>query len=329
MSDQTPAVAAAPVTIDAPKRVGTAQPRTETHAIQLDSKASAALALAVTSARNAGSRPSANEMDSASDRSPSARPNAAAHASKPLRHTVMAYAATALVALCAGWVGATALAAMGRTSGERPWAETTQALRQNQDDVARLSGDLASIKMVIDALRQNVDQSRAEAGLKQSQIVERLDRADKTPVEMATTLARFGEQLTRLEAGAPDSTLKLDALGERLDRIERHMASAADAAAAKPVSAAAQSGAPIPAAPDLPLQTGSLDASPTARDTPVDGWVLHEVSDGIALIESRSRRLIEVGPGEMVPGVGRVEAIERRGKRWVVVTSKGVIATVR
>jgi hypothetical protein len=61
----------------------------------------------------------------------------------------------------------------------------------------------------------------------------------------------------------------------------------------------------------------------------VDGWVLHEVSDGIALIESRSRRLVEVGPGEMVPGVGRVESIERRGKSWVVVTSKGVIGTVR
>ena len=129
----------------------------------------------------------------------------------------MAYAATALVALCAGWVGATALAAMGRTSGERPWAETTQALRQNQDDVARLSGDLASIKMVVDALRQNVDQSRAEAGLKQSQIVERLDRADKTPVEMATTLARFGEQLTRLEAGAPD----FDAQARRPGRASR------------------------------------------------------------------------------------------------------------
>jgi hypothetical protein len=53
------------------------------------------------------------------------------------------------------------------------------------------------------------------------------------------------------------------------------------------------------------------------------------VYDGLALIESRNRRLLEVGPGAMVPGVGRVEAIEKRGKRWVVVTAKGLIGTVR
>ena len=27
-----------------------------------------------------------------------------------------------------------------------------------------------------------------------------------------------------------------------------------------------------------------------------------------------------------VPGIGRVEAIERRGRQWVVVTAKGFIA---
>jgi len=328
MSDQTQAIAAGSATLDVPKRAEAARPRSETHAIQLDSKASAALALAVTSARNAGAPPPNSEANSASDRKSSDRPKAA-HGGKPLRHKAVAYAATALVALSAGWAGAPALSGMGRTAGERPWVETTQALRQNQDDVARLRGDIASMKAAIDAMSQSADRSRAEAGLRQSQIVERLDRSDTMPAEVAATLARFGEQLTRLEAGAPDSTLKLDALGERLDRIERRMASAADAAATKPVAAAAQSAAPNPATPDLPLQTGSLDTPPAARNTPVDGWVLHEVSDGIALIESRSRRLVEVGPGEMVPGVGRVESIERRGKSWVVVTSKGVIGTVR
>jgi hypothetical protein len=71
------------------------------------------------------------------------------------------------------------------------------------------------------------------------------------------------------------------------------------------------------------------EAKAAPKDAPVEGWVLHEVYDGVALIESRNRRLLEVVPGETVPGVGRVEAIERRGKRWVVVTAKGVISTVR
>jgi hypothetical protein len=34
-------------------------------------------------------------------------------------------------------------------------------------------------------------------------------------------------------------------------------------------------------------------------------------------------------PGGMLPGVGRIEGIERRGARWVVVTDKGFIGTYR
>jgi len=74
------------------------------------------------------------------------------------------------------------------------------------------------------------------------------------------------------------------------------------------------------------------DPAPAAKPVsaePVDGWVLREVYNGSALVESRSRGLYEVMPGNIIPGVGRVEAIERRGARWVVVTDKGFIGTYR
>ena len=35
--------------------------------------------------------------------------------------------------------------------------------------------------------------------------------------------------------------------------------------------------------------------------------------------------IIEVDQGDMVPGLGRVEAIRKQDGRWVVVTSKGLI----
>jgi hypothetical protein len=57
--------------------------------------------------------------------------------------------------------------------------------------------------------------------------------------------------------------------------------------------------------------------------------VVREVYDGAALVESQNRRLYEVVPGGVVPGVGRVEAIERRGRNWVVLTDKGIIGTYR
>jgi hypothetical protein len=56
----------------------------------------------------------------------------------------------------------------------------------------------------------------------------------------------------------------------------------------------------------------------------VEGWVLHEVANGAALIEGR-RGIYEVSAGDPVPGLGRVDAIRRQDGRWVVVTSKGLV----
>ena len=76
----------------------------------------------------------------------------------------------------------------------------------------------------------------------------------------------------------------------------------------------------------MPPQTGSVpDPKTASKDVPLEGWVLHDVQRGIALVESRNGRLHEVAAGQTLPSVGRVEAIERRGRAWVVVTSKGII----
>ena len=39
--------------------------------------------------------------------------------------------------------------------------------------------------------------------------------------------------------------------------------------------------------------------------------------------------IIEVDQGDMVPGLGRVDAIRKQDGRWVVVTSKGLIVSPR
>ena len=57
----------------------------------------------------------------------------------------------------------------------------------------------------------------------------------------------------------------------------------------------------------------------------VETWAVRDVFDGTAILEDRRRRLVEVGPGDSVPGIGRVEGIERRGREWVVVTRQGLI----
>lgn len=76
---------------------------------------------------------------------------------------------------------------------------------------------------------------------------------------------------------------------------------------------------PMPGAAQTPAST----ASP-ANDSVVNGWVLRNVSGGSALVEGRPG-LIQVMPGDSLPGVGRVETIKREDGRWVVVTAGGLI----
>ena len=52
--------------------------------------------------------------------------------------------------------------------------------------------------------------------------------------------------------------------------------------------------------------------------------VVREVRRGTAFIEGRMG-VIEVDQGDIVPGLGRVEAIRKQDGRWVVVTSRGLI----
>jgi hypothetical protein len=196
-----------------------------------------------------------------------------------------------------------------------PLTEAVRNLQQGQEDVLRLTGDVRTLKAAVEALKEAIDRARAETHQKQAQLIE---RAERGPLETASRLTRTGEQIDRVEAAIREPAGKIAALGDRLDRMEKQFAALA---APKLTTAAATAAEPV--------QTASVPAKPAERDTPVEGWVLHEVYDGIALIEGRRGRFIEVGRGDTVPGVGRVESIERRAKRWVVVTNRGVIDTVR
>jgi hypothetical protein len=281
-------------------------------------QADAALALAVTAAERAAG---AARHDKAAPAGPADQAKVEAAippgpgASRPV--AALRWAAAAAVALAAlGGAAAGGYGLARHRPADPALLGAVAALHQGQGDVVRLTGDVKSLKIAVDALKEGLDRARPDAAQRQAQLLDRIDRAERAPQDLAAGVTRLGEQLGRIEAVAKEPGAQLAGLTERLERIERQIA-----ATAKPTAPAAGPAAP-PAEPAA--QTGSV-----AKDAPVEGWVLREVYDGIALIEGRNRRLVEVGPGESVPGVGRVEAIERRGKRWVVVTAKGLIAMPR
>jgi len=56
----------------------------------------------------------------------------------------------------------------------------------------------------------------------------------------------------------------------------------------------------------------------------IANWTVRDVFDDTAVLKG-PWGLVAVGPGDTIPGIGRVQAIVRSGKQWVVETTKGVI----
>lgn len=291
--------------------------------------ASAALALAVTSAEQSMAKP-------AETSAPSPEPAAAeAVAPAPWRAYGLQAAAFA-AALGLGWFagGQTTLGAGPAQTSQ--WAEAAASgIRENRDDVVRLTGDVRALKQTLDSLKDGLDRSKLETAGQQRPLVERLDRIERAAEDTAAKVGRLADASDRVEHTGTETGARLAEVATRLDKIERQ-ASAMTAPAAQKVATAAPATTPAPAA-DGPAQTGSIpDAKPEAKpskqtpaQTALDGWVLRDVFNGVALVEARNGRLVEIMPGQTLPNAGRVEAIERRGKTWVVVTTKGVIGPER
>jgi hypothetical protein len=142
------------------------------------------------------------------------------------------------------------------------------------------------------------------------------------PAAVAQLRAEIAALKTGLDATSRTTNTQLVRLTERFDRIERAQAASAkaDMSVAKETTGSMTpptvAGAPLPAA--APPQSGN-----------VSGWVLRDVYRGAAILQSRMGGMIEVGPGDILPGVGRIEAIRRQDGRWVVITPKGMITSMR
>jgi hypothetical protein len=202
------------------------------------------------------------------------------------------------------------------------WSEAARSLRQSHEDLAQTMTELRHLKLSVESVKGERDRLRMDLTAKQAQVSERLDRLAS---DNAARVGKLVEQMDRIEKTQRDPA-RLQDFVERLERIEKKTQLVADKVAAPAKIAAA----------DV-TQTGSLaEAKPVAkvpeadaRKTPLDGYVLRDVADGFALIEGKNGRMVEVQAGQMLASGTRVEAIERRGRQWVVVTAKGFIAEQR
>jgi hypothetical protein len=148
----------------------------------------------------------------------------------------------------------------------------------------------------IQALKENVVQARVElAALKAS-----YDAGNRNAT---TQLVKVTERIERMERNAGEPAAKINKAVENLERLSR-------AEGITRLGDATGSIAPPPPAP--------------GKSAGLDGWVVRDVRRGTAFIEGRAG-MMEVEQGDLVPGLGRIDAIRKQDGRWVVVTSRGLI----
>jgi uncharacterized protein YidB (DUF937 family) len=226
----------------------------------------------------------------------------------------------------------------------------TEVLRATQE----MTEDIRALKANVEALRAAQSQSGNDAaaleGLK--------TRLDAVKAETGASIADLAGKVENMQR---DPEAKLSQVIERLDRVEHQIAAplatasigAASAtgkeAAGKPAQIAVAPAKPPlenaqgqrkiggrhdafdpsqnPTAPGVPRPLGSLAP---AASTPqlITNWVVRDVYNGVAVVES-PRGSIEVARGEVIPGAGTVKSIERRGRGWIVITSRGLIDSAR
>lgn len=199
-------------------------------------------------------------------------------------------AASIAIAAALGAMAGSLATGLGGQAASEPVAQSADA-RAAKGQVARLHAEIA-------ALKTSIDSSAKSASAQLIKLGDRLDRFEKAQAEPISRLAK---------------------LADAVDRIERRAPTTAVAAAAHDITGSVTALAPAP----------QLEAPETRPASPpvLEGWRVRSVYNGAALIQARAGGVMEVEPGDNLPGIGRIEAIRRQDGRWVVVTSKGLIVT--
>jgi hypothetical protein len=138
---------------------------------------------------------------------------------------------------------------------------------------------------------------------------------------MQQSVARLTKEITSLkatlDAANRSASSQIAKISERLSRETTNVTGSVP-----PQTQAAPTG-PLPAARS---ETAATAMQP--RLSIVPDWTIHDTRDGFVYVQGHGD-IYQVVPGAPLPGLGPVEQIKRQDGRWLVVTPKGIIVSMR
>src|SRR6476469_4020810 len=135
------------------------------------------------------------------------------------------------------------------------------------------------------------------------------------------SVARLTKEITSLkatlDAANRSASSQIAKISERLNRETTNVTGSV------PPQTQAASAAPLPAA-----RAETAAAAMQSRLSIVPDWTIHDTRDGFVYVQGHGD-IYQVVPGAPLPGLGPVEQIKRQDGRWLVVTPKGIIVSMR
>jgi hypothetical protein len=148
-----------------------------------------------------------------------------------------------------------------------------------------------------------------------------MDESKATQQSVAHLTKEIANLKASLEAANKAAHSQIAKLSDRLSRETADITGSI--APPQTVPPAPQASAPLPA--PRPPHAAEL---PPARLSIVPDWSIREARDGYVYVQGHGD-VYQVVPGAPLPGLGPVEQIKRQDGRWLVVTPKGIIISMR
>lgn len=144
---------------------------------------------------------------------------------------------------------------------------------------------------------------------------------------MRQSISQLGKEITTLKASIEASNkaahTQISKITERFDRASSQQDITGSIAAPQSAPAAA----PLPAPRPAP-RVAAVETQPPVRPPVVRDWSIRNTRDGLVYVEHHGE-VYQVAAGAPLPGLGPVESVTRQDGRWMVVTPKGIIVSVR
>ncbi len=143
---------------------------------------------------------------------------------------------------------------------------------------------------------------------------------------MQQSIAKLGKEITTLKASLEQANKSAHTqIAMISEQLEHQAAEITGTISAPQTTAPVATPLPVP----RPAQHfAAVEPPPPARVPVVADWNIHDTRNGYVYVENRGE-IYQVQLGAPLPGLGPVQSVKRQDGRWIVLTPKGIIVSLR